>query len=227
MSSILKTISLIVFLSLVFVFNECKRRLKQIMIFTNIPLISVESQPLPPELQYWIPQYTNYLQYGINHRFCGLSSKPIEYPEDRNKPNYCSVNEDPTPGYSMDPGDYKRHDHRPYYSDDPKGRIYPPINANPREAPYTLYFRAKIPEYKLRELQAGLHRVGRQANSGYRTEPKGRAPTTARTTPQKPSRCITIEGGEKVNVKVYCTASLIADRWILLAAHCMPYVLSN
>ena len=228
MCSILKTISLIAFLSLVFIFNESKHRLKQIMIFTNISFISVESQPQPHELEYWIPQYTDYLIYGINDiHYCGLLDKPIEYTIDRNDHNYCKVDKNATPIRRIDPGNYKRYhpyrrpkdpnDQGPYNSKGTKGRIYPPLEVAQGESPYTLLFKAKIPENKLQEL---LDELGIQANSRSYKQPRVR-------TLNNETNCVTIQENRTVFIENECTASLIAPQWILLAAHCRPYVLPN
>ena len=44
--------------------------------------------------------------------FCGLFSESIGYGTDRKVPNICYKNENANPVRLIDPGDYKRHDHR-------------------------------------------------------------------------------------------------------------------
>ena len=230
MSSILKTISLIVFLSLVFVFNECKHRLKHFMIFTNISFISVESQPQPHQMDYWIPRYPEYKQYGINTENCGLVNKPIDYGTDRNDHNYCKIDENTRPERRIDPGNYRRY--HPYRRppDDPygpstskgtQGRIYPPIEVIEGESPYTLLFFAKVPE-------KDRWRLRREANSRYYEDPEAKNETICvpiKVNPDVNPNPGTVQTKDTKQWNITCTASLIAPYWVLLAAHCQKYML--
>ena len=225
MFGVFKTFSLIVFLSLVLVFNECKHRLKQIMIFTNIPLISVESQPQPHELEYWIPRYTDHRQYGINTENCGLVNKGIDYGTDRNDHNYCKVDKNIRPERRMDPGDYRRHHPYSRPPDDPygpssskgtQGRIYPPIRVIAGESPYTLQFIAKVPEMD-------RWRLRREANIGYYEEPEVKNETICmpiKANPDVNPNPGTVQTNKTKKWNSTCTASLIAPFWVLTAAHC-------